>query len=231
MPTGSLVKQFFSSPQSANLQYERPPTFISSEPSALLFNSMYRSSARPAPLDLPYPVSHSTYNTERRNDVGHSLPQTTVYYESSTRDGLPTPPEDKMATAYQNAPYNNSYSAGRNSEYLSVEAPPSNYGAAYNGNASQSRSYMSLPQPPPASASTLRREVQGSQPLYSQPPSPQPAPRADYLPHEESSSRRSTSGVIRPSLQIPPAICESGGSLAEFAAQVCHDHQSFCSKY
>ncbi len=185
---------------------------------------MYRTAERPAPLDFLLPSTHSSaYNIGRRKDlVPHSLPHLApTFLEAPIREGLRTPPTDDMATAYQNATYSNAYSASRNSEYLSVEAPPSSYGGTYkNGPISEPRQYMSITQPPPASASTLRNEVQGTQPIISQPSSPEPAARTSFLSREEPSQRKSTSDMIRPNLQIPKSISSSGGSLAEFAAQV-----------
>lgn len=184
---------------------------------------MYRTADRPAPLDFLLPSAHSAYNIDRRKDLGsHSLQHLSpIYLEAPIREGLRTPPTDEMATVYQNPTYSNAYSASRNSEYLSVEAPPRIYGGTYNNGATaQPRQYMSMTQPPPASASTLRKEVQGSEPINSQPPSPEPAQRTSYLSHEEPSRRKSTSDMIRPNLQIPKSISSSGGSLAEFAAQV-----------
>lgn len=186
---------------------------------------MYRTAERPAPLDFLLPSPHPTYNIDRRKDFGqlHNFPHLApVYLEAPIREGLRTPPTDDMATAYQNSNFSHGYPAsGRNSEYLSVESTPSNYGGTYNNGApAQPRQYMSMAQPPPASASTLRREVQGPLTNTSQPPSPEPAQRTSYLSHEEPSRRKSTADTIRPSMQIPKSISSNGGSLAEFAAQV-----------
>lgn len=186
---------------------------------------MYRTAERPSPLDFLLPSPHPSYNIDRRKDLGqlHSLSHLApVYFEAPTREGLRTPPTDDMATAYQNN-FSHGYPAsGRSSEYLSVESASSSYGGTYNNNAApaQSRQYMSMTQPPPASASTLRKEVQGPITIKSQPPSPEPTQRTSYLSHEEPLRRKSTTDVIRPSLQIPKSISSNGGSLAEFAAQV-----------
>lgn len=186
---------------------------------------MYRTAARPAPLDFPLPSANSTYNVDRRKDFAFpsSLPHTTCYYvEAPTRDGLRTPPTDDMAATYQHPPYGDVYSSGRNSEYHALEGSQGNYGGSYNTGAStQSRQYMTLPQPPPASASTLRKEVQGYEPNLSHlPPSPQPTQRSSYAAHEEPPRTKSSTDIIRPNLQIPKTISSDGGSLAEFAAQV-----------
>ncbi|KAG4441260.1 hypothetical protein IFR05_003251 [Cadophora sp. M221] len=186
---------------------------------------MYRTAERPAPLDFLLPSPHPSYNIDRRKDLGqlHSLPHLApVYFEAPTREGLRTPPTDDMATAYQNN-FSHGYPAsGRSSEYLSVESTPSSYGGTYNNNGApaQSRQYMSMTQPAPASASTLRKEVQGPITITSQPPSPEPVQRTSYLSHEEPSQRKSTTDAIRPGMQIPKSISSVGGSLAEFAAQI-----------
>jgi len=187
---------------------------------------MYRTAERPAPLDFLLPSPHPSYNIDRRKDFGqeraisHLAP---VYLEAPIREGLRTPPTDDMATAYQNNNFSHGYPAGgRNSEYLSVESTPSNYGGTYNNNApaQQTRQYMSTTQPPPASASTLRKDVQGPMTINSQPPSPEPAQRTSYLSHDEPSRKKSTTDTVRPNMQIPKSISPIGGSLAEFAAQV-----------
>ncbi|KAK0125334.1 hypothetical protein ONS96_009183 [Cadophora gregata f. sp. sojae] len=187
---------------------------------------MYRTAERPAPLDFLLPSPHPSYNIDRRKDIAqfHSLPHLPpVYLEAPIREGLRTPPTDEMATAYQNSNFTHGYPAsGRSSEYLSVESTPSSYGGTYNHNPpqQQTRQYMSMIQPPPASASTLRKEVQAPLAVISQPPSPEPAQRTSYLSHDEPSRRKSTTDTIRPNMQIPKSISPTGGSLAEFAAQI-----------
>jgi len=182
---------------------------------------MHRTSARPAPLDFLLPSAHSTFGTDRRKDIGlpRQLPQfAPVYFEAPVREGLRTPPADNMTTTYQ--PQYNDYTGRRDGAYSAAGASGSNYGGAYNGATVPSRSYSMHNQPPPASASTLRREVL-AQPIHTQPPSPVPANKPSNLAPEEQPHRKSaTSDLIHPNLQIPLSINNSGGSLAEFAAQV-----------
>jgi hypothetical protein len=181
---------------------------------------MHRTSARPAPLDFLLPSAHSTFGIDRRKDIGlpRQLPQfAPVYFEAPVREGLRTPPADDMTTAYQTQ-YND-YAGRREGAYSAAGASGSNYGGPYNGAIVQSRSY-SIHNQPPASASTLRKEVL-AQPIHTQPPSPVPANKINNLALEEQPRRKcATSDMIHPNLQIPSSINNSGGSLAEFAAQV-----------
>lgn len=191
---------------------------------------MYRTSSRPAPLDFLLPSAHSSYDIDRRKDIGlsHPLPQLTPIYFEAPNSGLRTPPADEMATTYQNRQYN-LYPNGRgDSSYPPSGASASSYGGSYSGSSMQGRSYSTSNQP--ASASTLRREVQGSHPLPPQPQSPAPGNRSNTLaPPEDQPRRRSANGdMIRPNLQIPASISEDGGSLAEFAAQVFVKFFIFC---
>jgi hypothetical protein len=180
---------------------------------------MYRSSARPAPLDFLLPSAYSSYDIDRRKDIGicHPLPQLTPIYFEAPHSGLRTPPADEMATTYQNRQYN-SYSNGRDAAYPPSGASASSYSGTYSASSTQSRPYTVSSQP--ASASTLRREVQGSHALPMQPSSPAASNRHNALAPPEEQPRRKNGDLIRPSLQIPASISEDGGSLAEFAAQV-----------
>jgi hypothetical protein len=181
---------------------------------------MHRTSARPAPLDFLLPSAHSTFGIDRRKDIGlpRSLPQfAPVYFEAPVRDGLRTPPADDMATTYQTQ--YNEYSSRRDAAYSTTGVSGSNYEGAYPGANVQSRPY-SIHGQPQASASTLHREVH-AEPIHSQPPSPVPTNKSNNLAPEEQPRRKSaTSDMILPNLQIPSSINNSGGSLAEFAAQV-----------
>jgi len=182
---------------------------------------MHRTSARPAPLHFPLPRSHSsiTYNFDRRKDIGHLHPLPNLipgYLEAPIRDGLRTPPADDMGTTYQQPQYN-SYNGRQDTTYPTPfpSAAGGSYSGTYPGTATggQHRAYpFPLNQPPPAS--NLRHEVR--------PVSPQLANKSNYLaPPEELPRRKSASSdMILPNLQIPTSINNSGGSLAEFAAQV-----------
>jgi len=186
---------------------------------------MHRTSSRPAPLDFLLPSAHPTYGIDRRKDIGLpcTRPQLTpIYFEAPVKGGLRTPPADEMATAYQQPQYNN-YTRRQDTVYSTPTAPVDSYGGAYSGGSGQAVAYSAANQPPPASASTLRMEVQSSQYVHSQPSSPQPAIKTSALAPSESVARRKSanSDMILPNLQIPQSINNSGGSLAEFAAQVC----------
>jgi hypothetical protein len=182
---------------------------------------MHRTSARPAPLDFLLPSVHSTFGIDRRKDIGlpRQLPQfPPVYFEAPVTDGLRTPPADDMTTTYQTQ-YND-YVGRREGAYPGVGVSGSNYGGAYNGASAQSRPFSMHNQPAPAPASNLREEVP-AQPMATQPPSPVPTNKINDLATEEQPRKKSaTSDMIHPNLQIPSSINDSGGSLAEFAAQV-----------
>ncbi|KAE8450930.1 hypothetical protein EG329_005370 [Mollisiaceae sp. DMI_Dod_QoI] len=184
---------------------------------------MYRTSARPAPLDFLLPSAHSSYDIDRRKDIGisHPPPQLSSIYFEAPLSGLRTPPADDMATTYQNRQYN-PYPNARDSAYPPSGASASSYGGTYSGSSVQSRPYTTSSQSISSSASALRREVQGSQSLPSQPLSPASGNRSNTLaPPEDQPRRKGANGdLIRPNLQIPASICEDGGSLAEFAAQI-----------
>jgi hypothetical protein len=182
---------------------------------------MHRTSARPAPLDFLLPSAHSTFGIDRQKDIGlsrcppHFAP---LYFEAPLRDGLRTPPADDMTTTYQTQ--YNEYPGRRDGAYSIAGASGNNYGGPYSGANVQSRPYSIHSQPPAASASTLRKEVH-EQPIHTQPPSPVPVNKINNLAPEEQPRRKSaTSDMILPNLQIPSSINNSGGSLAEFAAQV-----------
>lgn len=197
---------------------------------------MHRTSARPVPLDFLLP-SNPTYGIDRRKDVGpsHPVPQLpSGYFEAPIRDGLRTPPADEMGTAYQyQQPQYNSYAGRQGAPYPTTGSSMSNYDGSYTGGNVQARQYTTISQPPPASASTLRNELQAPSSTYNtQPPSPQPANRTDALAPPEGLPRRrsANSDMILPNLQIPSSINNSGGSLAEFAAQVWNPIPSCLSR-
>lgn len=168
---------------------------------------MYRFTTRPQPLDLLLPSPHySTFDIDRRKDLGLPLPHTfpaqrnQTHLESAKTGGLHTPPEElEMASTYQ---------------------PPQQYNAGrdyYSEGYGQSRSWSNQP-----SATTLRREVQGPYSATTQPSSPQLGNRVENQDHMDNSTRRksTTSDSIRSNLQIPDDISVTGGSLPDFAAQV-----------
>ena len=189
---------------------------------------MHQFATRPAPLALPLPRVHKTLSIDRQTDAGNYQSQRNpVYLEASIRDGLPTPPADEMGTTYQPPQYN---------QYGSRPDVYSNQGSqgTYGGNSSLSRQYSvphsSLNQLPPPLASTMRNDSQiSSHPAYRVPSPVQSASQTNFTTFPRPAERPSSTGgdIISKSLQIPSSINNSGGSLAEFAAQVrngCHYH-------
>lgn len=187
---------------------------------------MHRTSARPPPLDFLLPHS-STYGIDRRKDIGlaNTLPNIrSGYFEPSIRDGLRTPPADEMGTAYQQSQYNN-YTGRQDTTFPITGTSDSDYSGTYSGVNVQQRPYNPSLNPTP-STSILRNEVQPlhppSQASYPQPASPQQPHQINSLAPPESLPRRKSANndMILPNLQIPSSINDSGGSLAEFAAQI-----------
>ena len=187
--------------------------------------SMHRTSVRPAPLEF-LPPSNLPYGIDRRKDVGlsHPLSQLTPGYFAPLRDGLRTPPTDNMGTAYQyQHPQRNCFADRQDAAYSAGTQSASSYGGNHAGGDVSGAQRSNVSQPPPASTSTLRAEVQASSSAYNtQPSSPQPATKTDVLAPPEGlpQRRNANSDMIIPNLQIPSSINDSGGSLAEFAAQV-----------
>ena len=187
---------------------------------------MYQTSARPATLDFHFPPTPSTsFGFDHRRDIGlHTLRHLTPpYSEAPPRDGLRTPPVDDMSTTYQHARFND-YASRQDGTYSMPGSTRSGYVGTYPSITNmQAKSYSASGQLPPASASALRHEYQAQfTSLRTQPPSPQPANNTASLASSENApSRKSSVGdMITPSLKIPQTINNSGGSLAEFAAQV-----------
>jgi hypothetical protein len=185
---------------------------------------MHRTSARPPPLD--FLLSHSsTYGIDRRKDIGlvHNLPNLRPgYFEPPTRDGLRTPPAEDMGTTYQQAQYNN-YTGAQDATFPLAGTSGSGYASTYSGVNVQQRSCHPPPNKPPP-ASSLRNELQPlHQPSRASYPatSPQQPNQINTVAPDGFPRRKSVnSDMITPNLQIPPSINDSGGSLAEFAAQV-----------
>jgi hypothetical protein len=156
-------------------------------------------------------LGFTLHDTEGRKYLGLSqLPAVTrdytqvtpVYLEAPIRDGLRTPPSDDMNST---ASYPQQYSGYHTrkdvaySNHAAVQSYPattqplhgSNHSALPAVGAAASHAYIPVDSPQSASTATIGSE--------------------DIL-------RRKS--VILPSLQIPPSINSSGGSLGEFAARV-----------
>jgi hypothetical protein len=180
---------------------------------------MYRNPERQPLLDLHPPYPQNVTNPQRDCSTGYKLPQ----LSSSSKDeipryGLQTPPEDDMGTAYQN-PHYGSY-ASRPDVSFQPSNRTSSHNASYSISSTHTRSSSTLSQPPMNSreVGSTRTDAFTSQNSYSHPASPQSSNR------QESQHQQARSGVndqIMANLQIPKSINSSGGSLAEFAAQVC----------
>ncbi|KAL3423357.1 cyclin [Phlyctema vagabunda] len=188
---------------------------------------MHPTSALPAPLDFLLP-SHTTYGIGGRKDV---KPPTSLlhlnppYLEATIRDGLRTPPADDMGSIYPSAPYGGyparqeTYMASQSMVGGSYTLPGVHQGgssqAKQNPYASQNQSYAV------SSTATLRHDGQPLQQNYPRPASPRHCRKDSLVAAEEvPAQRKSTADMILPSLQIPSSINNSGGSLAEFAAQI-----------
>jgi hypothetical protein len=188
---------------------------------------MYRTSARPAPLDFLLPAAHSGVDIDHRKDVGYSqtLPQLPpVYLEAPIRDGLRTPPADAMATTYHPQYKFGTYNGQKDSAYP-ASAASTDYVPPYHAANVPAKPYSSMNQQSSTSistsASTSRPEGHAQQHLQRHPPSPQRSSE-NALGTAEDTSRKSSSANdhIRPSLRIPSTISKDGGSLPDFAAQV-----------
>jgi hypothetical protein len=185
---------------------------------------MYRTSARPAPVEFLLPPTHSIpFGIDRRKDIClQSIPQLpTSYFEAPIRDGLRTPPADDMSTTYQHTQYHD-HAGRQDGTYSTSSSSRQSYAGSYSGANTQPKPYAVLGQPTQPSASTLRNEIQACQTPCPQPPSPQLANETNALADTDGLPRRknANSEMISPNLQIPSSINNSGGSLAEFAAQV-----------
>ncbi|RFU31651.1 hypothetical protein B7463_g4663, partial [Scytalidium lignicola] len=186
---------------------------------------MYQAPARQVSLDFPLYSAYSSHNIDRRKDTGIVPPcgsqQTPIYLEAPIRAGLRTPPEDDMSTTYQYPPYQN-FANKQDAAYASMTAAGSGYAgssAQYISSSTQPRPYSSLNYTSQHSSTSISKPlVQDSLPPYNKPPSPEPSSRSNTLAPSESVSRRK--GTVVPNLQIPSTITSSGGSLAEFAAQI-----------
>ena len=177
---------------------------------------MHRTSARPPPFDFALPHS-SAYGIDWRKDISRS-----AYFEPSTRDGLQTPPAD-MSTTYQQAQYND-YSSRQDALFPLAGSSERGYASTYSGvNAQPRPCHPSVIQS--STVPNLRNDLHPShRPSRASHPisSPPQHNESNILGLPEDIPRRKgvNSDMILPNLQIPSSINNSGGSLAEFAAQV-----------
>ncbi|RDL39527.1 Cyclin-like protein [Venustampulla echinocandica] len=188
---------------------------------------MHRTAARPAPLDFLLPSAHAAFGIDRRKDIGSVHSQVvSSYLEAPVKGGLQTPPADDMGTAYQH-PQHPPYGSRQSSTCSISGTTPSSYAGTCSGSSSQRTQYSaphsSLSQPSHASSIISRNGLQNPQSSYGQQPSsPQLPDRSNVVARSEDPLPRKNAHVdtIVPNLQIPSSINNSGGSLAEFAAQI-----------
>lgn len=183
---------------------------------------MYRTSTRPAPLDFLAPSAASAFDTQYPRDIQYSQalpPPPPAYLEAPVRDGLRTPPEDEMATAYQSQYQYGTYDSQKNSAY-STPAGTSTYTPTYHGPNVPSRAYSAAGLPPTAPNSGLRSDVYEQPYVRSQPTSPQRSTDNVVVTAESTSHKKTANESIRPNFRIPTTISKTGGNLPDFAAQV-----------
>ncbi|KAF7955829.1 hypothetical protein EAE96_004751 [Botrytis aclada] len=193
---------------------------------------MHQTSVIPAPFSFLLPPTPQTpFGIDRRKDIGFplTLPQINQsrYIEAPVRVGLRTPPEDDMHATYPTSQYHN-YKSRQNEDYpASVNGGRVN---DYDGSACHSRKPSLIPQVQGAHVNSATKNTETLQPesTYNWPPVKENhQSQATALSTLESESTRkpqakkpSTTDTVHPSLQIPKSINDSGGSLAEFAAQI-----------
>jgi hypothetical protein len=187
---------------------------------------MHQTSVRLTPFEFPpFPPSQSAFGVaDRRKDIGYSLPQlnSAGYIEAPVKAGLRTPPEDEMNTTYQPPTYNN-YNSRQDVPYAPRQGTFCSQSRSndYSGVAAPARQSVPLIHHSTHNSETSSIRDAPSQPSQSYSYSKPQSPQVSRVVKEESHSRKgSTSDMIQPNLQIPASINNSGGSLAEFAAQV-----------
>ncbi|KAG4030906.1 hypothetical protein MFRU_010g00400 [Monilinia fructicola] len=196
---------------------------------------MHQTSVRPAPFTFTLPPTpQSPRGIDGRKETRYlpTLPKINQsrYIEAPVRVGLRTPPEDDMHATYpepshlpyksrQNETYPGPFKIGRTPEYdasTTRPAQPPHVQEASGAPASRTNGSKDFSQPDvPFSWPPIKEKAQAE--------SFQPAPLSAL---ESESTRKpqakkpSNTDSIHPSLRIPESINDSGGSLAEFAAQI-----------
>lgn len=204
---------------------------------------MHQTSVRPAPFTFTLPPTpQSPRGIDGRKETRYlpTLPKINQsrYIEAPVRVGLRTPPEDDMHATYpepshlpyksrQNETYPGPFKIGRTPEYdasTTRPAQPPHIQEASGAPASRTNGSKDFSQPDvPFSWPPIKEKAQAD--------SFQPAPLSAL---ESESTRKpqakkpSNTDSIHPSLRIPESINDSGGSLAEFAAQVIISSSIFC---
>ncbi|KAL7920696.1 hypothetical protein ACQKWADRAFT_153018 [Trichoderma austrokoningii] len=134
-------------------------------------------------------------------------------------NGLRTPPVDDMSTTYQQVP--TAYDSHALRSYASAMVHPGRAKAMVVAGVNDGRQYGRYP-----ALQQQQHQIPVSQPLHApvhSTPSDQSTkstPASVVSAKDAASSRRSSEALIYHSLQIPRCISPSGGSLADFAAQM-----------
>ncbi|QSZ37240.1 hypothetical protein DSL72_009334 [Monilinia vaccinii-corymbosi] len=196
---------------------------------------MHQTLVRPAPFSFRVPPTpQSPLGIERRKELGYlpTLPQISQsgYIEAPVRVGLRTPPEDDMHGTCSEPQYH-TFKSRQNETYPA----PVSVGRTtdYDGSAIRSRQPTLIQEASGAPPSTIARSKDFSQqdvpfswPAINEKPQADPFHPAALSALESESTRKpqakkpSNTDSILPNLRIPKSINDSGGSLAEFAAQI-----------
>jgi hypothetical protein len=164
---------------------------------------------------------------------GYLLPPSSTHSQqpSSRLSGIRTPPTDDMSTAYhasQLSSYDNhvvpAYSSGLGPTGRPTAASSEAVEHSQHSRYPTSNVYLST-----SSQSLLRNDVssalgqqRGPASRHSTRPStPMSGGTAMGSQHTDNTSRRGSQAVTGSSLQIPSTISPNGGSISDFAAQVC----------
>lgn len=182
---------------------------------------------------LHLPPSPSFSSNSRRPvlpPLGITLPKPSalthdIAYRQHLTNGLRTPPVDDMSTTYQQVPA--AYDSHSLRSYTSAIVHPSRAKAMAVAGVNDARHYGRYPTVQQNQLQLQHQlQIPVSQtlhaPLHSTPSdhSTKSTPASVVSAKDAVSSRRSSEALIYHSLQIPRCISPSGGSLADFAAQV-----------
>ncbi|ESZ98371.1 hypothetical protein SBOR_1249 [Sclerotinia borealis F-4128] len=188
---------------------------------------MHQTLVRPAPFSFLLPPTPQTpFGTDRRKDVGYlpTLPQINQsgYLEAPVRVGLRTPPEDDMHATYPAPRYQN-YKSRQEETYPGMtnvsktsdhDGPPTQQSPRL-----PARKLSETTEPPQSRVPYSWIPVEGHDTTNSFQPVV-PTSLESESTRKPQAKRPSNTDTIHPRLQIPKSINHSGGSLAEFAAQI-----------
>lgn len=178
-------------------------------------------------LHLPLSPSFSSSRRPVLPPLGIALPKPSTLardvHHQHLANGLQTPPVDDMSTTYQQVPA--AYDSHALRSYTSAIAHPSRPKTVAVAGFNDARQYGRYPAVQ-QNQHQHQHQIPLSQtlhaPLHSTPSdrSTKSTPASVVSAKDAASSRRSSEALIYHSLQIPRCISPSGGSLADFAAQV-----------